>query len=413
MEDGTLSGGQELYRPHRFLDGNREVALFFRDHQLSDLIGFVYSRMDAEAAAADLHRRIRAAGRSTGQRPAVISIILDGENAWEFYPGNGREFLKTFYEKLASDPELRTVTPSEALELTEPGTLTHLVPGSWIDANFDIWIGAEEDNRAWDLLSEARDFFAEKAQQASVAPEDLSLATQELWIAEGSDWCWWYGPEHSSANDEEFDFLFRKHLSNVYRLLKSSPPDELAIPIKRPKVAGRQTTPSGPIEPCVDGKETSYFEWLGAGSYKPEDRSGSMHGGTHDVEALYYGWNEQALYLRVDLNNSFTSVNRKFEIRLNVSGLTPVRVHSLVEQGRAPQVKLWRGDDLMPTHAENGVLVAFGRIFELRLDWALTGTRVGDRVRLQASLWVNELPVQALPREGWITFELTDDRITW
>ena len=203
--DGTLQGGEELYRPQALSTGGKPISLFFRDHQLSDLIGFVYSRMDPQAAAADLHQRIKAAGRSTGQRPAVVSVILDGENAWEYYPGNGREFLKAFYGRIAADPELRAVTASEALKVTEQGTLSHIVPGSWINANYDVWIGADEDNRAWDLLSEARDFYAQHAANPKVTPENRRLAQQELWVAEGSDWCWWYGPEHSTANDEEFD----------------------------------------------------------------------------------------------------------------------------------------------------------------------------------------------------------------
>ncbi len=232
--DGTLQGGEELYRPHALSTGGKPISLFFRDHQLSDLIGFVYSRMDPHAAAADLHQRIKAAGRSTGQRPAVVSVILDGENAWEYYPGNGREFLKAFYGRIAADPDLRAVTASEALKVTEQGALSHIVPGSWINANYDVWIGADEDNRAWDLLSEARDFYAQHADSPKVTPENRRLAQQELWVAEGSDWCWWYGPEHSTANDEEFDLLYRKHLSNIYRLLGGSPTDELAVPIKRP-----------------------------------------------------------------------------------------------------------------------------------------------------------------------------------
>ncbi len=121
--DGTLHGGEELYRPQALSTGGKPISLFFRDHQLSDLIGFVYSRMDPHAAAADLHQRIKAAGRSTGQRPAVVSVILDGENAWEYYPGNGREFLKAFYGRIAADPDLRAVTASEALKVDRAGHL--------------------------------------------------------------------------------------------------------------------------------------------------------------------------------------------------------------------------------------------------------------------------------------------------
>ena len=258
--DGTVSGGAELYRPHRVETKSGPVTIFFRDHEISDLIGFVYSSLPPQDAAASLMDRIRRAGRSTGNRPAVVSVILDGENAWEFYPRNGRPFLRAFYAMLARDPEIRAVTASEALNLCEPGKLLHLVPGSWINSNFDVWIGAEEDNRAWDLLSGARAFFAASAVAPGVDPEKLHLAEQELWIAEGSDWCWWYGPEHSTANDEEFDRLYRKHLSNVYGLLGASPPDELAVPLKRPRGKAQRIEPSAKIEAVIDGAVTNYFE---------------------------------------------------------------------------------------------------------------------------------------------------------
>ncbi|MBI1983347.1 MAG: glycoside hydrolase [Acidobacteria bacterium] len=327
QSDGTIWGAQELYRPHRFESDGRALSLFFRDHQISDLIGFVYSRLDPHEAVADLHRRIRVAAQSSGNQPAVVSIILDGENAWEYFPGNGREFLKSFYRRVASDPELQAVTASEALAVGNAGKLTHVVPGSWINANFDVWIGAGEDNKAWDLLAEARDYFAENSARAGLDPEQVRLAREELWVAEGSDWCWWYGPEHSSTHDEEFDRLYRKHLSNVYRLLGGSPPDELAVPIKRPRVRDVISLPTGKIEPRVDGRVTNYFEWLGAGIYSPDYRSGSMHGGAEAVEALYYGHNDRALYLRLDFSPALLVEHPRFEIRIKVDGETPARFH--------------------------------------------------------------------------------------
>jgi alpha-amylase/alpha-mannosidase (GH57 family) len=413
--DGTTSGGHELYRPHRFVAGEKGISIFFRDHQLSDLIGFVYSRMEAQAAAADLHQRIRAAGRSTGDCPAVVSVILDGENAWEFFPGNGREFLRAFYGRLASDPDLRAVTASEALSVTEQGTLTHVVPGSWINSNFDVWIGAEEDNRAWDLLSEARDFFAAKSGDPGLDAVKVRLAEQELWIAEGSDWCWWYGPEHSSAHDEAFDLLFRKHLSNIYHLLGGSPPDELAVPIKRPAVKAKVVAPMGRIAPHVDGQITSYFEWLGAGVYSPDYRSSSMHGGARCLDALYFGHDERALYLRLDLTEKFPEEYPRFEVRVNVDGESRARIQARVEQGRLGSVQFWKRDEqiLVPLGTGDQLQVAFRRIFELRLDYALAGLAAGEKTSFQVSLWAEDLPLQVIPSEGWLTLDLTDDQVSW
>ena len=413
--DGTVQGGSELYRPHTFASDGHRINLFFRDHQLSDLIGFVYSRMDAETAAADLHQRIHAAARSTGDRPAVVSIILDGENAWEYYRGNGRAFLKKFYARVAADPDLQAVTASEALKLVEPGTLTHIVPGSWINANFDIWIGAEEDNRAWDLLNDARDFYAQSASKPDIDPEHLRLAREELWIVEGSDWCWWYGPEHSTANDEEFDLLFRKHLSNIYRLLGSSPPDELAVPIKRPRARPVTVAPTGRIEPRVDGVVSNYFEWLGAGVYIPDYRSGSMHGAAPHLDALYYGYSDKALFLRLDLTESFLQAHAQFEVRVGVDGEGRARLHALVGKEGVRGVDFWKRDEqlLVPLSTGDQLQVAFARILEIRLDFALLGFQLREVVKIQVSIWADELPLQVIPQEGWLALELTEELLSW
>src|SRR5271170_3564327 len=144
---GYPENGSNLYTPWRLRRKGKEMSGFFRDHYISDLAGFVYSRMGAHAAADDLHRRIRAIGdREPPGRTATVSIILDGENAWEYYPENGRQFLREFYGRLERDPEIRALTMSEAME-AEPNQpeLEGIFPGSWINANFDVWIGHHED----------------------------------------------------------------------------------------------------------------------------------------------------------------------------------------------------------------------------------------------------------------------------
>ena len=178
------------------------------------------------------HQGFGAAAYWTKARMPSSSIILDGENAWEYYPQSGREFLRRFYDALQRDEQIEPVTISEAIARHGEdnfGQLHRLVPGSWIDANFNVWIGAPEDNRAWDLLAEARDYYDRHSHRVSEAQRQI--AWEELLIAEGSDWNWWYGPEHHSANDRDFDELYRKHLSNVYHALEGIPPEELNTPI--------------------------------------------------------------------------------------------------------------------------------------------------------------------------------------
>jgi alpha-amylase/alpha-mannosidase (GH57 family) len=413
--DGTVQDGQKLYVPYRFGAGDRSISLFFRDHHISDLIGFVYSRMEPEAAAQDLLSRIRASAGSVGGGTAVVSLILDGENAWEYFPQNGREFLKRFYSLLASQPDIQTVTPSEILAASKPEPLPHLTPGSWIHANFNVWIGAEEDNRAWDLLSDARDFFSGNAVRPGLDPGRAALARQELWIAEGSDWCWWYGPEHSTANDDEFDELYRKHLGNVYRLLGGEPPDDLLAPIKRPRTAGYNIPPSDLIYPVIDGRETTYFEWLGAGVYMPDARSGSMHSSSGYIRELFYGHNDTEIYLRFDLKPEFLHRRQDFQVRINFQGERRMRLHAAVSGNALGHVELWQNDQPFSVQSGPGqdLKAAYQSILEFSLAYTLLGLAPHEKASIQVSFWVNQLPVQVLPREGWLTLEVAEGLLSW
>jgi len=411
--DGTMIGGAEVYRPHTISTAGGAISIFFRDHEISDLIGFVYSSMDPTPAARSLLERIRQAGRSTGSRPAVVSVILDGENCWEFYRSNGRPFLRAFYGMLAADPEIRAITASEALEVAEAGRIPHVVPGSWIDGNFDVWIGAEEDNRAWDLLSDAREFFAANASRPGLDPQKLAWARQELFIAEGSDWNWWYGPEHSTENDEEFDRLYRKHLSNIYGLLGSSPPGELAVPLKRPRGEPLNVAPAGEIAPVIDGVVSNYFEWLGAGVYRPAVRSDAMHGPPPALDMVYYGYSGSAFYLRLDLNRESVQLHPDFEIRITLEGQQTLQVDARTTAGKLISSERWVERAGQREDPGAGLALELDQVFELRADFSLLGAAAGRDLSFQVSVWSSAIPLQVVPQDGWLTFTITEEEIGW
>ena len=264
---GTNAGTYETYRTYQWSNSGRQMQCIFRDHYLSDLIGFAYSNMRPADAAQHFLDRVR---ENCDGRDAMVPIILDGENAWEYYEKSGREFLRQLYGRISEDPDMQALTVSEALEQNQPHKISNIFPGSWIGANFDVWIGAEEDNQAWEQLLRARQAYSRAKNDVPEA--DRAVAFEELLIAEGSDWCWWYGPEHDSANRQEFDQLYRDHLANVYRLLALPSPEELSRPILRTSVAEMHDRPSGMIKPQIDGQVSSYFEWLGCGNYRLEDR---------------------------------------------------------------------------------------------------------------------------------------------
>ena len=301
---GWLEHPEPLYRPYGIQVGSREIACLFRDHSLSDLIGFVYAGWQAEAAAADFVNRLVEAGRrfsaASGGEEATISVILDGENAWEHFEGGGRPFLRALYGMLASNPELRPITMTEAAARPRR-TLTGIFPGSWIDGNFFIWIGHADDLRGWRQLRDARQMFGRASESANMA--DREQAFKELLIAEGSDWFWWYGDDHSSEHDLEFDELFRRHLRNVYQMLGQPVPEELfASNISTSHVPVLVAPPVGLISPSLDGHVTSYFEWLPAGVVQTDVPSGTMTEHREpEVRTLLFGFDLERLYLRLDL----------------------------------------------------------------------------------------------------------------
>ncbi len=390
----ATSHGGPLYRPYRWNRDGHRLSLIFRDHFLSDLIGFVFSRMSPEDAAEDFTRRLFAIGEPFlhSGRDALIPIILDGENAWEYYDHNGRPFLRALYRRIQADERFRAVTVSEALRQLPAEELHTIAPGSWINANFDIWIGAEEDNHAWNLLWDARQFY-DRAAWGPCAPAARELAYQELLIAEGSDWCWWYGPEHDTANRVEFDELFRNHLSNVYRVLGSEPPEELARPILHERGRDLKVEPTGFIHPVIDGEITTYFEWIGAGLYRANLRLGAMHGKRFLVRELHYGTDGANFFLRVDFLPQEQERLAGLEARLTF------------ESSGASRLELKLGPDGVEINDFDGdpklLEVRFGRILEMRVPLAALPHQ-GDKLRFQFSLWQEGLPVDALPFEGWI-----------
>ncbi|HKI00143.1 MAG TPA: glycoside hydrolase family 57 protein [Terriglobales bacterium] len=428
---------ERLYNIHRFESGSTSMHLVFRDHTISDLIGFVYSGMPPADAARHLIANIKESARPVLEkgRDAVISIILDGENAWEYYPKSGREFLRRFYDSLQRDPAVEAVTISEAIARHKDfGKLSSLVPGSWINANFNVWIGAPEDNRAWDYLHHARQFYAQTAARATEAQR--KLAFDEILIAEGSDWNWWYGPEHHSANDRDFDELYRKHLSNVYQALGATAPDYLAQPITGPEVRPAFVPQTAYIHPRVAGDKVRYFEWMGAAAYTADHRAGAMHGKQFLLDSVYAGIDAAHLYGRLDFAGQVPEED--FDLVVNVESWAvgeprprrTLRVEASAHQRRLQDWKIENGGEgkslASSAKVDDSAKVALLRNFEFKLPlaWLLAtpsanpADRSAERkpaapttskLRLRFSLWQNRLPVDSLPLEGWIELQVVSE----
>ena len=216
-----------LYKPYHVNGSN--VACFFRDDRLSDQIGFVYADWHADDAVANLIHHLENIAEAFDKQPnSVVSLILDGENAWEYYPENGYYFLSTLYQRLSEHAQLELTTFTDYLDQTASmERVDHIVSGSWVHGTFSTWIGEKDKNRGWEMLCDAKAAF-DKVMAKGFPAERRAAAEQQLAICEGSDWFWWFGEDNPASTVSIFDQLFRLHLSHLYQLLHLESPEYLA-----------------------------------------------------------------------------------------------------------------------------------------------------------------------------------------
>lgn len=223
-----------LYEPYRIVENDHEILCFFRDDVLSDKIGFEYAKLHTSDAVNDFVQTLENIQQeNTSDRAKVVSVILDGENAWEYFPYNGYYFLSELYARLSEHPTIEMKTFSDIVEMHQPlapdavKTLPSIAAGSWVYGTFSTWIGSADKNKAWDLLCEAKLAFDMATASNEYPEETLVAAKRQLAICEGSDWFWWFGDYNSSDSVKSFDRLYRLNLMNLYRLLGLPIPEDL------------------------------------------------------------------------------------------------------------------------------------------------------------------------------------------
>lgn len=328
---------------HAVYDYGPGLKLLFRDHALSDRIGFVYSGWDADRAVDDFITHLKSIRKSHKDdlERTVVPVILDGENAWEYFPEDGNEFLNLLYKTLGEDPQLETVTMTEAAQSPQPYKLPSLFAGSWINHNFAIWIGHAEDRAAWDLLSSARQALTDfVAANPNYDAEKIQAAWRQIYIAEGSDWCWWYGEEHRGSHNQQFDQIYRRHLIGVYDLLGLDTPVELLNPIYHSGSGQQVTIPDGLISPELDGCVTHFYEWGSTGCFDCRSSGGAMHQVDRYLSKIYFGYDHDRFYIRLDFVDNkivdlFDGTDLGLTLQLNL--LSPRReelILPLLERGK-------------------------------------------------------------------------------
>ena len=280
--------------------------------------------------------------------------------------------------------------------------MNKLYPGSWINSNYSIWIGHEEDNRAWDYLSETRDMLVNT--QKTNPGRDYTEAWKSVYIAEGSDWNWWYGDEHITDTQTDFDELFRQHLAEVYRIADKEVPQNLAMPIlQEDRFVSPNTVIRGFIDPNIDGRVTGYYEWYQGAFLDLKKQGGSMHRAESIMSGIYYGFNSDRLFMRLDTNIESFFMKLEEHDQLAIIFLKPENLKIAVSFFPAVQSELLRKDNGGWNHVKTIQNISVRDILELGVSFHDLGVLENDEIIFSVSFYKNGDELERCPCRGYIT----------
>lgn len=404
-QSGNWIERSQLYDPYVAEWEGASVHGVFRDRSLSDFIGFSASKNPPREAAAFIMKHIHGIADATqSKRDPLVAIVLDGENAWEYFPDGGEGFLNQWYEQLVNQPRWQMRTLREYTSWDIPRTkLSQLHTGSWIQGNFDIWIGDPEENLAWDLLGQTRKWWEERRK--TTPPEIAEKVWMEIYAAEGSDWFWWYGPDFQTDNDLLFDELFRTHLQNVYTICGAIPPDSLHHPVCRSSDnSAKIQAPIGIINPQIDGRQTTFFEWHEAGKYQSTQSHGAMFQGEKIVQTVYYGFNLEYFYLRID---PFPEVKKHSNLTLKIQFADE---NSLTFQWSPATGAIQAADE----RTANLAKVGYQKIVEIGVPFKPFQAKEGDLIKFQVHLLQKnemntDVQLERHPAAGDLEFQVPNE----
>lgn len=300
-----------LYKTKR----EKEINIVFRDSVLPNLIGFEYSHHDSVLCANDLFDRIKTVQdklKVSPDKKHILTIAMDGENNWDSYPQDGAIFLERLYSLINNDKSISTVLISNYVEKNKKTEkpLKKVTAGSWANQEFQLWIAEPTKNLAWQYLVQTRDDLTKAEKSGRLSKEQIKYAKSELYIAEGSDWFWWYGEPNNSGQDHIFDFLFREHLKNVYAIIERPIPDYLDMPLI--SFMGKPSrNPRREITPLINGIIKDNDEWMSAGCI--EIPAGPVLQENKLMNRIYFGTDKENLYIRFDINKYLMDNKESFK----------------------------------------------------------------------------------------------------
>ncbi len=293
----------------------KSLKLLFRDSLIPNLIGFEYAHHDSVMSANDLFDRIKTVNdklKNSPDKQHILTIAMDGENNWEKYPKDGAVFLDRLYSLLNDDKDISTVLVSEYIEKKQntERPLKKVTAGSWANQEFQLWIAEPTKNLAWNYLVNARNDLLDAEKSGRLSKEQIKNAKSELYIAEGSDWFWWYGEPNNSGQDHIFDFLFREHLKNIYNFIEKPVPSYLEMPLI--SLLGKPLrNPRKEITPLINGYIKDNDEWLSAGCI--DIPAGPVLQDNKLINRIYFGTDKDNLYIRFDINKYLMDSKESFK----------------------------------------------------------------------------------------------------
>ncbi len=313
------------YFPIQYKSNTANITLFFRDHNLSDAIGFTYSNWNPKDAATNFVERLNSIRtqiiNNCGENSldyAVVPIILDGENCWEYYAENGVPFLRELFQSISNNELVETVLFKDVVGKYNPDipVLDNIRAGSWINANFNIWAGHKDHRIAWSVLADTRRLIDSKKDVLTI--ETLKEVMELVYIAEGSDWFWWYGDSHWAENKYDFDILFRDYLARIYKLLGEPIPDVLLSPINQQTEQVSMKQAKNVLNFDNKTEIINSTVWQDAACYNANTAMSAMHQIGELIDYIYFGNSENELYLKLQLKDELQA-NQYIELVLTAS----------------------------------------------------------------------------------------------
>lgn len=405
-----------LFKPYTAEYDGKSVSIVFRDRGLSDLIGFSYAKHSADHASNDLLSHVRAIGNATSLDGPMVNIILDGENAWEHFPDGGEAFFKALYSKLTDDTQIHTATVHDFISKHPAScSIKTLHSGSWINHNYRVWIGGTEENRAWEYLRKTRQFVEHYLSRHDVPEDIVKIVWEEIFIAEGSDWFWWYGDMFSTDNDEEFDRLFRLHLSNIYKVLNTAMPSYLKEPIIHKHINPTVENPVWYIDPVIDGLHTHFYEWQEAGFFVTESSPGTtMHKAESLFKIVYFGFSRKMLFLRLDPSEETKLIANEKDIDIRIYIKTQKKLYCLefsLNFNATRTYQLFEIDDKTNDRKMKGIYeeIQAVNIIELAVAFEILEVRSNENITFYVEIREDLIEIERYPRSDSVSLVIPGD----